>query len=58
MPNDQQGVKLPLPPKSFKPDAHDEDRSVSQRGRQPIHSFTDSEKSPAKADRVVKGLRS
>lgn len=64
MPNDQQGMKLPIPSKDdCRPDAHD-----PRPGGGPlkyvnpesftIHRFTSSEKSPAKADHVVKGLQS
>jgi len=57
MANDSQGMNLPLPPKSWKPDAHDGGPMKNAAGgRATVQRYSSETKSPAKAERVVDGL--
>lgn len=56
--SDEPGLKkLPVPGKSFKPSAHD-GGPEKYPSRSTAIKFSDEDKSPARADRVVKGLKS
>ena len=56
--SEQPGLKkLPVPGKSFKPSAHD-GGPCEYPSRSTVQKFSNEEKSPARADRVVKGLKS
>lgn len=57
MPNDQQGVNLPVPPKSFNGNAHD-GGPKNPNGNLTVFRFSNETKSTAKADRVIEGLTS